>query len=79
MQALATIRRRDGAMAWSIFVDAANPSRYLETFVVESWGEHMRQHYRLTVSDSETELYARSFHVGTEPPAVIHMLAPLMR
>ncbi len=79
MQALATIRRRDGAMAWSIFVDIADPGRYLETFVVESWSEHMRQHYRLTVSDSETELYARSFHIATEPPVVTHMLAPMMR
>ena len=31
---------RNGAYRWGVFRDAADPQRYLETFVVESWGEH---------------------------------------
>src|SRR3712207_8414456 len=38
------IRRRDGAIRWDLFRDAAEPERFLETFVSPSWAEHRRQH-----------------------------------
>src|SRR5690606_16172159 len=47
MRQLEAIRRRDGAIRWGLFEDPANPGRYLESFLVESWGEHMRQHLRV--------------------------------
>ena len=34
--------RRDGAYAWGVFEDAADESRMVETFLVESWLEHLR-------------------------------------
>jgi hypothetical protein len=77
MYALEPIRRRDGAVMWGLFGDTVDPGRFVETFMVETWAEHMRQHYRLTVSDSETERYVRSFHVGAEPPVVSHLIAPM--
>ena len=40
------IRRRDGAFRWGIFQDLENPDRYVETFLVDSWAEHARQHER---------------------------------
>jgi hypothetical protein len=45
------IRRRDGAYQWGIFRDLENPGRYLETFLVDSWAEHLRQHERSTGAD----------------------------
>jgi hypothetical protein len=45
------IRRRDGAYQWGIFRDLENPDRYLETFLVDSWAEHLRQHERSTRAD----------------------------
>src|SRR4029078_5335694 len=51
MAALEIIRRRDGARRWGVLRDAADLERLLETFVVASWGEHMRQHERVTVMD----------------------------
>jgi MFS family permease len=44
-------RRRDGAYAWGVFEDAAEEGRFLETFLVESWLEHLRQHERATHAD----------------------------
>lgn len=44
-------RRRDGAYAWGVFEDTAESGRFLETFVVESWLEHLRQHERVTNAD----------------------------
>jgi MFS family permease len=46
-----SIRRRDGAYQWGIFRDLENPDRYLETFLVDSWAEHLRQHERSTRAD----------------------------
>ena len=51
----ARIRRRDGAYRWGIFRDTASADRYLEIFLVNSWGEHLRQHERETQSDHELE------------------------
>lgn len=49
------IRRRDGARRWGIFHDMENADKYVETFVVASWAEHLRQHERLTHADREAE------------------------
>jgi hypothetical protein len=43
-------RRRTGAYRWGLFRDLAEPEKFIETFVVESWGEHLRQHRRSTVN-----------------------------
>jgi MFS family permease len=75
MQPMRMIRRRDGAIRWGLFEDAAKPGRYIETFVVESWAEHLRQHERVTVSDREIEARAIAFHRGDGPPKVTHWIA----
>jgi MFS family permease len=74
-QELRRIRRRDGAISWGLFHDAAEPERYVESFVVESWVEHMRQHQRAIVADREVTERVRSFHHGPEPPRVAHLIA----
>ncbi|MBV8856973.1 MAG: MFS transporter [Acidobacteria bacterium] len=75
MKEMKRIVRRDGASAWGLFEDTAQPGRYLETFLVESWAEHMRQHARVTNEDRAVQERARSFHVGDAPPVVTHLLA----
>jgi len=75
MQGLRRIRRRDGAIRWSLYEDATTPGRYLETFVVESWAEHLRQHSRATVADREVESKAWAFHLPGGPPTVTHWIA----
>jgi len=75
MQAVRQIRRRDGAVRWGLYEDATVRGRYLETFVVESWAEHLRQHERVTVSDRGMEARAQAFHLGPEPPKVTHLIA----
>ncbi len=51
LDGIAHERRRDGAYRWGVFEDPADPQRYLETFLVESWLEHLRQHERVTNAD----------------------------
>jgi MFS family permease len=74
MSALSIQRRRDGAFQWHLFCDVSNPQRQLETFFVESWAEHMRQHERVTVSDRLVEDRVNSFHIGTNSIVVRHFI-----
>jgi predicted MFS family arabinose efflux permease len=74
MEELHRVRRRDGALRWNLYADLERPGVYLETFVVDSWSEHLRQHDRLTVADLEVTKLARSFHRGQGPPEVRHLL-----
>lgn len=74
MDELRRVRRRDGAFRWDLYADLERPGAYLETFVVDSWSEHLRQHDRLTVDDLEVTERIRSFHRGEDPPQVRHML-----
>jgi Transmembrane secretion effector len=71
---LAHIRRRDGAYAWGIFEDTTQEGRMLETFLVESWIEHLRQHERVTKADRfvEDDVYRFDLHGG---PKATHFLA----
>jgi len=61
-------------MRWGLFNDPATPNRYVETFLVESWVEHMRQHERVTRSDLEMENLVRAFHIGDAPPKISHLI-----
>ena len=74
MRALGRIRLRDGALRWGLWADAARPGRYLESFVVESWLEHLRQHERVTAADRDVQRLAHTFHRGAEPPRVTHFV-----
>lgn len=55
MRSYGRVRRRDGASRWGIFRDVEHEDVYLETFLVSSWAEHLRQHERLTRADRELE------------------------
>ena len=66
------IRRRDGATRWGVFYDAERPGRYLETFVVTSWAEHLRQHDRFTVADRTLENHVLRYIL--EPSQVRHFI-----
>ena len=74
MQPVGRIRRRDGAISWTVLADVAAPDRYTEAFVVESWIEHLRQHARVTRADRHILDHARSFHTAAAPAVVTHYL-----
>jgi len=61
LERFSRVRRRDGAFRWDVYYDTEHPTHYLETFIVESWAEHLRQHTRLTQADRELEERLRRF------------------
>ncbi len=74
MDAMRNFRRKDGAVRWGLFRDLADPDRYVETFLVPSWAEHLRQHARVTVADQATEAKAFSFQQPGVAPVPAHLI-----
>jgi MFS family permease len=67
------VRRRDGAFRWSVYRDLEEADRYVETFVVSSWAEHLRQHERVTNADRAVEERLRACVTGV--PSVRHLVS----
>ncbi len=73
MNAYARVRRRDGAYRWGIFRDIEKENLYIETFLVSSWAEHLRQHDRSTAADRTIE--SRVFRYVTGTSVVRHFVS----
>jgi hypothetical protein len=72
MQEYEHVRRRDGASRWGLYHDTEVPGRYVETFLVRSWAEHLRQHTRLTQADRTLE--ERVYSLVRDQPRVQHLI-----
>lgn len=67
-------RQRNGAYAWSIARDIADPEIWIERYHCPTWLDFLRQRNRSTQSERELHLRAVGFHVGPEPIKVRRML-----
>jgi MFS family permease len=68
-------RRRYGAFQWEMFRDPATPDRFVETYMVESWGDHLRQHERVSVEQQVDEERLRALLIPGAVPVVSHLVA----
>ncbi|MCM5679766.1 MFS transporter [Schlegelella sp. S2-27] len=68
-------RLRQGALSWELFRDTADPTRYVEYLVDESWVEHLRRFDRFTAADDALRERRLRFHVGDGPPVVKRCIA----
>ena len=68
-------RRRDGATFWRIYRDLADPSRFVERFIVTSWAAYLHQRARATLADQELELRVREFLAPGETVTMQHYIA----
>jgi len=75
MRDVREMRRRNGAFFWALFHDAAEPTRYLESFMDESWTEHLRQHERASVVDRDVQRRANRFLAAGQSTKSTHWLA----
>ena len=67
-------RRRDGAYDWGIFEDPADDGRFIETFLTDSWLEHLRLHRRVTKADRISDQAVRRFQIG-DGPKITHLIS----
>ena len=75
MRKVGRVRRRTGATRWGLFRDPASPDRFLETFLVSSWEEHLRQHQRVTATDRAVEDAARALAEESGAPVATHYVS----
>ena len=75
MQHVREMRRRNGAYFWQLFHDPADPTRFVETFMDESWLEHLRQHERASVADREILRRAKVYLADGEDTKSTHWIA----
>ncbi len=68
-------RRRDGATFWRIYRDLADPSRFIERFIVTSWADYLHQRARATLADQELDSHVRAFQLEGVPVTMQHYLA----
>lgn len=71
-EGLRAFRMQNGVLQWGIFVDIADPTKYREVYLEESWGSHLRQHDRVTAFETETAAKVYAFHRGPDMPPVFH-------
>jgi predicted MFS family arabinose efflux permease len=64
MYRFSRVRRRDGAYDWRLFEDPAEDGKFVETFMADSWLEHLRLHGRFTRADRLQEAVVRRFLIG---------------
>jgi MFS family permease len=73
IHAYGRVRRRDGAYRWGVYRDLEHADRYVETFLIRSWAEHLRQHERSTKADRKVEDRLHTYVTGE--PQVRHLVA----
>ncbi len=71
---LSAQRRRDGAYAWGVFEDTAERGKFIETYLVESWLDHLRLHERVTKADHAVEECVHNFLISE--PKTTHLVTP---
>jgi len=75
MQEVREMRRRNGAYYWELYHDSADPAQFVETFMDESWIEHLRQHERVSVADREIQRRAKQYLIAGYEVKSKHWLA----
>jgi len=76
LRRLADERLRDGATRWGVYQDVQRPGRFVESFLLPSWQEHIRQHARVSKADAAVQAAVSAHHLGPNPPQVWHGVAP---
>lgn len=76
MQDMRRVRRRGGGMNWAVYEDILQPGIFVETFVVGSWMEHLRQLERYTMNDRKIQQRVQTFHQGEQMPVARYLVAP---
>jgi hypothetical protein len=74
MQQRRRIRRRDGAVSWTLFRDVERPTGWIEQFEIPTWVDYLRFHQRTTHEDAGIGDLIRSLHRGEAPPRVRRLL-----
>lgn len=68
-------RRRNGASEWRLFRDLEQDGRFVERYIVVSWGEYLRQRSRMTVKEGEIQAQVSALQRPEVPIGVSRLIA----
>lgn len=68
------IRRRDGALNWTLLRDLADPECWIERYETPTWLDYIRHNNRLTQDDAVIPGRLRALHRGPDGPRVRRMI-----
>ena len=68
------VRSRNGAYAWSLSRNIADPECWSERFSCPTWNDYLRLRNRRTLADSDLQRQAAKIHLGIEPIKVLRWL-----
>jgi hypothetical protein len=74
MEEVGHLRRRNGALHWQLYQDTALAERWVETFTLRSWLEHLRQTRRATTADLAIEAEALRWLLPDTTPEMRRLL-----
>ncbi|HEY0792986.1 MAG TPA: MFS transporter [Chthoniobacterales bacterium] len=74
VEKLRPIFLRNGAFLYRVDENLEYPGTFRTEMMVGSWAEHIRQHARMTKTETELAERAWEMHAGPEEPAVRHYL-----
>ena len=67
-------RRRNGATSWRVFRDLAEDGRFVERYVLASWGEYVRLRNRMTVADRKLQEHVEALQKPGVPIRVSRLI-----
>ena len=70
-----SIRRRNGASDWHVFRDLGEDGRFVERFIIRSWGEYVRLRTRMTMADRAKQDRVEGFQRPDVPVRVSRLIA----
>lgn len=68
------IRRRDGALHWTLLRDLGDPQLWIERYHTATWLDYIRHNSRLTQEDAVIPERLRALHQGPGRPVVRRMI-----
>ncbi|MET0661427.1 MAG: MFS transporter [Steroidobacteraceae bacterium] len=68
------IRRRDGALSWTLLRDLSDPRVWIERYHTPTWLDYIRHNSRLTQEDAVIPERLRALHRGPNHPVVRRMI-----
>jgi len=68
MSAIRQVRGRAGAVDWQLFEDVAHPEGWVETWMMDSWTDHLREAMRLSDDDRVLLERAELYRTPAAPP-----------
>ncbi len=72
-------RRRNGAADWRVFRDLGHEGRFVERFIVDSWGEYVRLRSRMSLADRQIHQELEQFQQPGVPIEVTRLISADLR